>query len=138
MALSWWLVGSRASITNLYCGANDFIGIHGMDTNGSTLQFRVESLEKIVQNAVLTKEYDLQIKMQKESSERMEQNLSQLLVQVSSLHEKVNSAELAAEKRDSEQKQALSSLQLRLFYSLLGLIGLVAVSMIVYYMTHIH
>ena len=109
-----------------------------MDTNGSTLQFRVESLEKIVQNAVLTKEYDLQIKTQKESSARIEQDLSQALTQIASLHEKFNNSELLAQKRDADQKQALSDLQIRLFYSLLGLAGLVIVSLAVYYLTHAH
>lgn len=107
-----------------------------MDTNGSTLQFRIETLEKIVQNSVQTKEYDLQIRMQKESSDRIEQDLSQALTSIASLHEKFNAAELLAQKRDAEQQKALADLQIRLFYSLLGLVGLVVVSLAVYYLTH--
>lgn len=120
-----------------------------MDTNGSTLQFRLENLEKIVQNFVPTKEYDLQNRMQKESSDRIEQDLAQVLTKVDSLHEKVNNSELQAQKRDAENKQALDALkaenkqaidalQLKLFYSLLGLVGLVLVGIAIYYATNVH
>ncbi len=92
------------------------------DANGSTLLYRVETLEKNFEK----------------QQDRVEERLTLILTQVASLHDKVNLSELKAQERDANQKQELANIQLRLFYSLLGTVGLIVVGIAIYYFTHAH
>ena len=105
--------------------------------DGSALFYRMEAVERAVQEKVPIKEYDLQTRMQKEASDRIEQNLSQLILQVSSLHEKVNSAELEAQRRDAAQRENQNKLQIWILIGIVSFFVAILLSIIGAFATHI-
>ena len=115
----------------------------------SILLYRIEFLEKSLQQAVMTKEYVIQIKFILDSVLRTEQEVAKNSQLCAEIQKKISEQELQAAQRDADQKralinlqseqaQAVANLQIRLFYALCSIVGAVIVGVLIYYFTHPH
>lgn len=114
-------------------------------TQDPTMVYRIETLERLFQQLqtqlgqlVPAKENELQLRMIRESVERIERELGNAKSQLTDMNTKLVNSEMQAQQRDSDQKQSQANLQLRFFYAASGLIGAIIVALLVYYFTHAH
>ena len=110
--------------------------------NSSTTLYRVEALEREMPNKVSIPEYRIEMQTVRESSNRVEDSLNRLMAQIVILQDKVanqaTETATALSKLEANQQKSLSDFQLKCFYGLLSVIGIVVGGYFIWYFTNPH
>ncbi|SRR6266567_1828933 len=116
----------------------------GMQQDQSTLTFRIEALEKMVQQLqnqlqqyVPAKENELQLRSIRETVERIEREVSSAKSQLTDLNTKLADSEVEAQKRDSALKENQNQMQIRVLAGIVSIFIAILLSIIGAYAAHV-
>ncbi len=115
-----------------------------MQQDQSTLTFRIEALEKMVQQLqnqlqqyVPAKENELQLRSIRETVERIEREVSSAKSQLTDLNTKLADSEVEAQKRDSALKENQNQMQIRVLAGIVSIFIAILLSIIGAYAAHV-
>lgn len=120
-------------------------GIKGMEMqqDHATLIYRIEALERMVQQLqtqlqqyVPAKENELQLRIIKETVERIEREVGNAKLQLTDLNTKLVASESEAQKRDAAQRESQDKLQIRILWGAISVVITILSLVIVGYITH--
>jgi len=110
----------------------------------SMFSYKLETLEKMVaelrnqlQNYVLAREHDLQLKSIQSTVERIEHEVSLAKNELSNLNTKLTAQEIETQKRDAEQRESQAKIQISVLTWAVGIFVAIVLLLIAAYFTHI-
>lgn len=114
-----------------------------MQQDHATLIYRIEALERMVQQLqtqlqqyVPAKENELQLRIIKETVERIEREVGNAKLQLTDLNTKLVASESEAQKRDAAQRESQDKLQIRILWGAISVVITILSLVIVGYITH--
>lgn len=114
-----------------------------MQQDHATLIYRIEALERMVQQLqtqlqqyVPAKENELQLRIIKETVERIEREVGNAKTQLTDLNTKLVASESEAQKRDAAQRESQDRLQIRILWGAVSVVITILSLVIVAYITH--
>lgn len=109
----------------------------------ATLIYRIEALERMVQQLqtqlqqyVPAKENELQLRIIKDTVERIEREVSSAKAELTNLNTKISDSEVKSQERYASQRESQDKLQIRVLWGAVSTVIAILVGVIIAYLTH--